>query len=555
MSPHRGPAAALLLAALAAAAPAQAQGPDARVLPRGWVEVRGMGTFTNFDTRFGEGGSEALGARVEPQLQALVERLTLEPVDSLRTGLSTFFAATADDVENPVSPDEVALGSTTASLAGDLRHVPFTLSFGLTNRLTLDLTVPLERRGTSRVALFLADGTLGVNPAATANANVLGEIDEAYADLGRGSFLPVTGTPAGVELQRRVRALTGDTLNLPDRALSYADLLANAGLGTEEERVALGLPTARGQFQLGDVQVGARYQLFNTVPPAAARDSLGARGFRATVGARARLPTGSRSAVMFLTEVASESGHLGIGGDFMADAVLSRRWWVSFAAAADVRLAADVQRRAFTAGDPFPGDSAIRTLSRAPGPRFVTSLTPRWRLTQEISFAGHYAFELQGATEFSASDTLGEVVLGPIETSEGWSAHRFGIGGSYSTLEAYERGETPFPAEFWILYRNTVTGTGGAWDASSIEMGGRLMYPLFGRPRRARADSVPADTPLAPPQAPPAPPTRPVSPPTVTPADTTARPAVPPSEEERERQEERNWPRPAVPPVEERKER
>src|SRR5215207_2071391 len=90
-------AGALLLAALAPAH-ARAQGEDARVLPRGWVELRAGGTYAQYDSRFADGGTEPLGARFEAQIQTLADRLLEPVVPPLRTRLAAFFAGTAASV-------------------------------------------------------------------------------------------------------------------------------------------------------------------------------------------------------------------------------------------------------------------------------------------------------------------------------------------------------------------------------------------------------------------------------------------------------------------------
>jgi hypothetical protein len=52
------------------------------------------------------------------------------------------------------------------------------------------ITVPFERNGTAVSGLSLADGTLGLNANADANAQVLGRIGASYAALGRAALLP-----------------------------------------------------------------------------------------------------------------------------------------------------------------------------------------------------------------------------------------------------------------------------------------------------------------------------------------------------------------------------
>ncbi|HEU4455364.1 MAG TPA: hypothetical protein VFR81_20045 [Longimicrobium sp.] len=490
-------AAGLSLSLALASAPALAQGEDARVLPRGWVEVRGGGTYTQFHSRFAEGGTEELGALFETQLQTVADRLLTPVLGPVRSRLEEFFTGTAGEVPSPVTPEAVTAGTAAARIASDRRDVPFTLAYGLTRRITVGVTVPIQRRGTAVQGIRLADGTLGLNPNAARNASVLAEVDSAYVPLGQSRYLPTAGSPAGVELQRRVEELTGDTLSLPRGTLTFANLLddpALAALLEDADSIALNTDSRRTEYQLGDVEVGARFQLVNSVPGYPFPDSAGARGVRTSVGVRVRLPTGAKTAGTLL-EVPPTTGHFGFGVDLLNDWFLSSRWWVTASGAADVAFGADVRRLAFLEEQPFPRDTLdFRTLRREPGARIAFALTPRYRLTQELGFAAQYAFAREGETELTASDELGPVLLGYVETTEARTAHQLGLGMSYSTVNAYRAGRTPVPIEVSLLYRNVVAGSGRAPKAGSIEVVGRVPYQLFGRPRRERADTARADT-------------------------------------------------------------
>ncbi|HEX6749589.1 MAG TPA: hypothetical protein VF092_20000 [Longimicrobium sp.] len=557
-TPFRTAAGALLLLAAAFPARARAQGEDARVLPRGYVELRGAGFYTQFNSRFGDGGSEPFGATFSAQLQPLAERLFAPIVPPLQTALSGFFTGTAGDVQNPVTPDAVTGGTVDARLAGDFRRAPFTLSYGLSSRIMVGVTVPMERNATSVSALFLTGGNVGINPAATANAAVLSQISATYAALGNSAFLPVTGTPAAEELQRRVRALTdGDSLQLPARAVNLTELLGIEALAGEldaEERAALASISAATPFHLGDIEVGARIQLVNGVRGYPVADTANPKGFRSTLAVSVRLPTASRADTFFLLQLPRDQGHFGVSADLHNDWFLARKFWVTASAGYTQLLPADVLRRPFSADRPFPSDSAtpLRTLRREPGARFRASLTPRYRLTREMSFAAAYAFEHGGATTYTAQDELGEVLLGPVETTEAWTAHYVGLGAAYSTIQAFLEGKTPIPIEFSLQYRNAFAGSGFAAHSGTVEVGGRVLYQLFGRPRRPRADTTATDTaralpaPPAPPAAPPGVVTPPGERPTVTPSG--ERPPSPPPGAPPPGQPAQPNPRPVPPP-------
>ncbi|MBV9108494.1 MAG: hypothetical protein JO306_03685, partial [Gemmatimonadetes bacterium] len=459
MTRSRTAAGVLLLLAAALPARARAQGEDARVLPRGWVEIRGEGIYQQFNSRFGSGGQEALGAPFAAALQPVAERLLAPILPPLRTALTGFFTGTAGQVQNPVTPDAVTAGTIDARVAGDFRRAPFTFSYGLTSRIMVGVTVPFQRNGTAVTSLLLRGGNVGANANAARNAGVLSKISPSYAALGNEALLPVAGTPAAVELQRRVKALSGDTLILPTRAVNLTDLLGQpslAGKLTTDELDALHAASAATRFQLGDVELNARIQLANNVRGYPFADSSQRKGFRSTLALALRLPTASRADTFFLLEMPRVQGHLGVSADLHNDVFLARKFWLTASAGYTQLAAANVVRRPFSAARPFANDTStpFRTLRRAPGASFRFSFMPRYRLTREFTFAAAYQFEHIGATTYTSADSISEVVLGPLETTQAWTTHSVGVGASYSTIEAFMRGKTPFPLEFNILYRN-----------------------------------------------------------------------------------------------------
>lgn len=520
-------AARALLASLVAAAPARAaaQEAEAWVLPRGLLELSATGAYTGWDTRL---DGAPLGAELFPVYQSLADRLLAGRVDPVRAGLTDLFASTPDpDAESGV-PDPVAAGSASVRFAGDVRNVPFTLRYGLTRRLTIFATVPLERSGTVVFGPYLAGGTLGLNPDTTVNSNRLAEVDERFRALGRSLLLPTAGSAAGIELQSRLREMEGvDTLALPTRGVSFAELLERPALRAllnAEEAAALGLNSTRRPYHLGDVQLGARFLLIPGPAGWPFPDTIVRRSLRTAVGARVRLPTG-RGDTRTATEIPPGGGHLGVGVDVLNDVFLSHRWYVNVAASGDWLLPADVVRQAFGADRPFPADTALRTLRRTPGPRVALSVTPRWRLTDEISFHGEYALAAQARTRYEAPDG---VLPGVFEWRTGGAAHALGIGARYSSLQAFARGRARVPFELGLSVSSAVVGTMQAPDAFSVRITGRV----FVDPRRFRAllPGRGTDSLIPPPDAPVdtvASQLRPATPPTVEPAAPTPPPAPP----------------------------
>jgi hypothetical protein len=531
----RATRALLVLAVATAPARALAQEAEAWVLPRGLLELSGGGLFTQYDSRLGY-GDPAFGEEFLGPLSLVAQRVTVPAQAQVRAGLTDLFASTTDPEAGPL-PDSLSAGRLGAQFTGDERIAPLSVRYGLTGRLTLSLTVPIERRGTTVVGPYLAGATLGLNPDATGNRQALAEVDPRFGDLGGGLLLPVRGTPAALELQSRLRARSAaDTLTLPTAPLTVAQLLANDDIAeqlTEEERAALGLASGRRPYMLGDLQLGARFLLRRGPAGWPFPDSVTGRSLRTSVGARLRLPTG-RSGTRFFSEIPPGGGHLGVGVDVLNDIFLSSRWFVNASASVDVLLPADVERQAFTLTRSFPADTAVRTVRREPGPRLAVSITPRWRLTDELSFSGEYALLAQRRTQFTSDDA--SWVPSPLEWRTGGSLHAVGIGARYSSLQAYARGRADVPFEVTLTLSRAIAGGGLAPDANSVRVTGRIfMDPRGFRALLPGAEAPPADT-AAPPASPPADtlpgqvrPDAPAGPGVVLPpADTTAADSTPP---------------------------
>ncbi|HYW11872.1 MAG TPA: hypothetical protein VE871_07930 [Longimicrobium sp.] len=498
----RAARALLVLAATAAPARALAQEAEAWVLPRGLLELSGGGVFSNYDSRLGF-GDPPLGVEFTRLLQSATERVTGPAEAAARARVTDLFAGTTDpDPASSPLPASLAVGTVALRVTGDERTVPFTLRYGLSDRLTVSLLIPIERRGTSVSGPYLTGGTLGLNPNRAANAAVLGDI--GYGDLGGGLLLPVAGTPAAVELQARLRAINpADTLALPGNPVTVAELLENeatSALLTAPEARGFGLASARRPYHLGDLQLGARFLLRRGPAGWPFPDSVNGRSLRTSVGARVRLPTG-RSGTRFFSEIPPRGGHFGAGVDVLNDVFISSRWYVNASASLDVLFPADVPRLAFSAEDPFPADSAQRIVRSAPGPRLAASITPRWRLTDEISFSGEYALLAQRRTEYSGGpDGLG---YSPVEWRTGGSMHALGVGAHYSSLQAFARGRARVPFEISLSVSRAVVGGGAAPQAATVRVAGRVFMDPRVFARFLPGDPPPADTtaPLAVPSA------------------------------------------------------
>jgi hypothetical protein len=489
-------AARALLALAAAAAPARAaaQEAEAWVLPRGLLEVSATGSYTGWDTRL---DGVPLGAELLGPYQQIANRFLDGRVEPVRAGIADLFASTTDPDSTTEEP-EISAGALALRFAGDVRSVPFSVRYGLTNRLTIFATIPLERSGTVVFGPYFAGATLGVNPDTINNRRVLNAVDPRFAGLGSGLLLPTAGSAEGIELQSRLRARSAaDTLLLPTRAVNFTDLLARPALRallTDAEAAALGIGSTRRPYHLGDIHLGARFLLIQGPPGWPHPDTIVRRSLRTTVGVRLRLPTGSGD-TRIGTELPPTGGHLGLGVDVLNDIFLTHRWYVNVSASGDWLLPADVLRQPFTAAQPFPVDSAVTPVRRVPGPRVALSITPRWRLTDEIAFHGEYAMLAQSRTRYEAPDSILPSVF---DWRTGGALHALGIGIRYSSLQAFARGRARVPFELTLSASEAVLGTVQAPDAFSVRLTGRV----FVDPRRFRALLPGRDSVIPPPDAP-----------------------------------------------------
>jgi hypothetical protein len=187
------PAVLGVLLTLAPAGPAAAQFPqwstfpltyvDARVLPRGLLQIGFLPSYAHYDTRFDSTGTmEPLGRYL-----SFPDTAGSNFLPSLRAAELAVRSLTGD------SAYRMNLGTVTLPLAADVRRFPFDFAFGLTDWLTLGVRVPFVK---TRIQGVLAVDTTGANvgwnqAAATAgNAaaaaqviQLLSQLDAAIASL------------------------------------------------------------------------------------------------------------------------------------------------------------------------------------------------------------------------------------------------------------------------------------------------------------------------------------------------------------------------------------
>ncbi|MGD2069749.1 MAG: hypothetical protein PVI57_13830, partial [Gemmatimonadota bacterium] len=415
-----------LLAFLLASHPTLAQETESPLSPAGRLRLQVAPAFVAWDSRYGEEGSEPLGADLD-----VGETTAFFPgVPNLETGLR----ALLDDPEYSGS-----LGRTQARVSADRLELPLRVDVGVFDWLTVGATVPLVKGRTEITLDFDSAGAnLGGNPVLTdlasvaayvdglntAGAAASGRADEVCAsepeseacssamaladDLGsfnadlseayRASFLfPTTESAAGTTLRERSDALDGRLVEagleglagtlplaepLPDRA-AFDDFVASAFAMPSP---ALGNPVEL--WELGDVELHAVVQLLEGVR----RDSTDERAtarWQVGAGGLVRLGTGSRDDPAVLLDHPAGDGQTDLEGRLFANLVWHRLGlWTDIRYG--VQLSTNVTRRVGPSGLPFLAPRGLSLLKWTPGSYLRLEVAPRVHLTGELAVSAGY---------------------------------------------------------------------------------------------------------------------------------------------------------------------
>jgi hypothetical protein len=479
-------AATLVVLLTAAHSAAFAQDPlplldDASLVPRGLLRLRSPLAFTRYEQRFASSGTTDLGAA-----------FTADSLGSSRLGpLATSEALTQTA---SASPFKLSLGK--SHLDGLVReeHMPFMLEYGLLDRLSISVMVPIIRkRLTGLFRLDSLGANVGPNPqrlsasaAATNNtvqleinsavlqlqsqlsnctlgpagcANLAGRVAEAnqlildsqafasavgslYGKTGSSgeAFVPRASSAAQSAIAARVSAFN---TKYKDLLSSSGNLLVSVPVGSAGPAGAsdvtnyvlndLGRDSINGGHVLGigDWELGAKYLLVNRVRERG-------RSLRVLVASSVSFPSGKREAPVGVADL--RIAHAALGYDVRAIA----EWKAGRTA---ITGAASTTMFGRNAAMPPGGDT-----------RLVTSeWEPRWHVSAPLSIHGSYALRV--------GDETG-------------SMHFAGGGVSFTTISGYKRGDKPLPMEMRYTHLEAIKGAVGAPKFTRDQLEIRLYYRL-----------------------------------------------------------------------------
>jgi len=344
-------------------------------------------------------------------------------IASMRNAADTLRARSAACLVTPTEPVCTPLAGQQAAITALLQT-------------TTNLSGALERLyGTSAATPGMPFVPLTTDASQTVINTRVANLQTAYRsfltkDLVSGSVVPAPGPAANFQLQQLMAAFGRDTLQSVDRS------------------------------SVGDISIGATYQLLNTFVDTAARDG---RHYRMSVNGTFRIGTGQPGSRNRLFDFGTGYGQPGIVVGLAADGQFTRR--VSGTAVAnytaqlgtiDVNRVPNAENDVFPLGVAFPGSySAGNVLS--------LTIIPRYRLAGNFNVNGLYSLLRIGADEYqlgAAPESNATAPTQPYGVAAA-TAQQIGLGFSYSTVAGPQAHPGAIPFEVTFNHLETISANGG----------------------------------------------------------------------------------------------
>jgi hypothetical protein len=534
-----------LLCLVCVAAPAHAQFPDARLVPRGVLRIGFEPSWASYGERFDSAGTRqplgtdfsdgAAGLRLFPTLA--------EPQSAVASivGDSTY---------------AMNLGVFRTTLDVDIRRFPLSLQFGLSDRLAFTAAVPIVTTrshvdfvvdstetnvGWNQVASQAANGGAGLeiqgllmqleSAAAAVEAGIAAgdygcpvsaTCDEARAavadarqlklDLAVLSgvsetgviapvispFAPLAGSTAGAAIETAVQsiasrfaalgapAVTG-TFPLPTNPVGAGGvnaMLPDTALGYG----ALPLGFTKYKQKLGDVELGLRFGVVQST------------AVRAVLATTVRLPTGSIDAPDNYLDVGTGDHQVDV--EFAFEGAWEPGSFLGLAASAsyNLQLGGELERRVTSHVRPIGPLATQALVSRNLGDELRAAAFPSIRLSRTLTVYGSASYYRRATDRFALAGSDGSAALDPAELEFETAMSTWSFGGGLHYYAAESRTGRNLPLEAGLDYRTAFQGNGGqAPKTTSVMFYLRIPVRIFG--------GTPAPPPAeAAPEPPPAPP-------------------------------------------------
>jgi hypothetical protein len=486
--------------------------PDATVLPSRTLRVRGLVAWARSDQLLGNGGDRNIGS--------------LLAADSLGSAQIPAFASMENAIRNASGTSNFRLNAGQLSAVANSRVVtaPLILEYGLTSRVTIGVVVPLVETRTSLAAglnykpgaanvgvngssVIAANAALiqSMNAAASALQSQLAACQSSHSTCGltsaqqsaaqsliqsttslSGSLATLYGT--SVETAQALIPLDSSAIQgvIAARVQSirdqYSSLLGSDPItgvltgahGPAANAQLQGILTALGhdtlqaidRSSIGDITIGATYQLVNTYPDsAAAAASPGAvAGHFVRVAANAgyRFGTGEPANRNRFFDLGTGYGQAGITAGLAIDAQLVGNLSASAQGSYTAQLGSvDVSRIPNPQNIAFPLDLPVAGTYTA-GNVLSVSLVPRYRLSGNFGITGRYTMVRVGADQYTGTGATGAGLAAA-------TAQQLGMGLTYATIMSLDRGPGRIPFEVSFNHLETISGSGGPTPKTFVD--------------------------------------------------------------------------------------
>ena len=516
---------ALLLCAACFAAPATAQYPDARLVPRGVLRIGFEPRYGSYGERFDSAGmrqplgtdfsDSAGGVRLFPTL--------LEPQ-----------AAVASIVGD--SAYAMNLGVFRTTLDVDSRHFPLTLQFGLASRLAFTARVPIvTTRSQVDFVVDSAGANVGWNQVATQAGDVgavqeiqslLAQLEAAAAavearisagDYGCPSsatcdearavvvearqlkldlatlsgvseggaiaqvvspFAPLAGSAAGAGILAAVQAIASRVAALGAPAITGTFPLPTTpvGAGAVNEMLpdpafgysALPLGFTKYKQKIGDIEVGLRFGL------------LQGAAVRAVLATTVRLPTGKTDAPDNYLDVGVGDHQMDV--EFGFEGAWEPGAFLGLAASAsyNLQLGDQLERRVTSHARPIAPLASQVLVSRNLGDELHAAAFPSLRLSRTLTVYGSADYYRRSAARFTLAGS-GDGALDPADLEFETAVSTWSFGGGIHYYAAQSRTGRNLPLEAGLDYRTAFRGRGGqAPKLTTVTFYLRIPVRIFG---------------------------------------------------------------------------
>ena len=272
-----------------------------------------------------------------------------------------------------------------------------------------------------------------------------------FTRYGVTDITPMTGLPVGAQT--------------PLTATQLAALVTDPNVGFGAQPM-----TRTSRQDLGDIDIGVRFNVLDKFAGDSARLAANSRGIRQTVGVIFRVGGGNFDLPDNFIDLGTGSGHSAISVRSYTDLVLNDRFWTTVTVGWARGFAHDRDLRIPSfAGVEWLEAWRTSSVRVEPGSVLEMRVAPRWVISDYFSIGSEWRWRSKGedrhiiATDIMADPPQNAVALLPnvLNSQSDWNEHRWGWHVSYSTLAAEARGRSRVPLEIGYTHEQSIASSVG----------------------------------------------------------------------------------------------